>query len=128
MLGYTQPYPIPDKSNATPFITNSYICYLPSQNKMMPRHDCTWNETEATALSNPEPNTSNLSDGVTTFAPTAKYRSWCIILQLAAMFGWIIEGIDVELAFLESDIDKLILMTLPKDVYRNPITGKPIIV
>ena len=44
------------------------------------------------------------------------------------MFGWIIEGIDVELAFLESDIDKLILMTLPKDVYRNPITGKPIIV
>ena len=51
-----------------PRSSNSYICcYVPSQNKMIPRHDCTsWNETEATALSNPEPNTSNLSDGVTT--------------------------------------------------------------
>ena len=311
MLGYTQPFPLQDNSNAQPFIHNSYICYVPSQNKMMPRHDCKWNETETTALSNPEPNTSNDSDGVTTteeefdysllgpltvtdswdpeaiirstipdvtdqldrepmaishpisetfeaplsraerrrpakptnkfmeflesqqrsrrtpkakasanlteayvdpktlteafarpdamhwrvawqtemtrleirntwaelppeevpdknpikskytfrmsirpdgtlkyrvrlvacgysqiqgadyedtFAPTAKYRSWCIILQLAAMFGWDIEGIDVELAFLESDVDKLLYLTLPKDVYRNKLTGKPIVV
>ena len=27
--------------------------------KIMPRHDFTWNETAETALSNPEPNTSN---------------------------------------------------------------------
>ena len=33
---------------------------------MMPRHDCLWNSATETALSNPEPNTSNDSDGVTT--------------------------------------------------------------
>mmetsp|Transcript_29793 Transcript_29793/g.40907 ORF Transcript_29793/g.40907 Transcript_29793/m.40907 type:complete len:1150 (+) Transcript_29793:1094-4543(+) len=335
MLGYTQPYPIPDKSESTPYIKNGFICYVPSQNKIMPRHDCIWNSTEETALSNPEPNTSNESDNVTTseeefdydllgitsdenpswdadlvkqtslplitddvtvvapvidrppssdfaaitpmetlknpqrnddtielptppsdtrakrtvktttkfaqylnsrkpkavanntqqkpavkqqspltvpttlfealtspdasnwreawetemtrlakrhswdeikigeeinkapikskyafrvtvrpngtlkyrcrlvacgysqikgddydatFAPTAKYRSLCIILHLAAVFGWDIQGIDFELAFLESDIDKEIYMTLPKDVYIDSINGKPVVV
>ena len=52
-----------------------------------------------------------------TYAPTAKYRSLCIILNLAAIFNWDIEGIDVEQAFLESELDKDIYMTLPKDVY-----------
>ncbi len=49
-----------------------------------------------------------------TFAPTAKYRSLCILLHLAAIFDWDINGLDVEQAFLESDIDKEIyMMTLP---------------
>ena len=65
MLGYTQPYPIPDKSNSTPYIKNGFICYVPSQNKIMPRHDCIWNSTEETGLSNPEPNTSNKTDNFT---------------------------------------------------------------
>ena len=52
-----------------------------------------------------------------TYAPTAKYRSLCMILNLAAIFDWEIEGIDVEQAFLESPLDKEIYMTLPKDVY-----------
>ena len=64
-----------------------------------------------------------------TYAPTAKYRSLCMILNLAAIFDWEIEGIDVEQAFLESPLDKEIYMTLPKDVYcqsNNP--NKPAIV
>jgi hypothetical protein len=52
-----------------------------------------------------------------TYASTAKYRSLCMILNLAAIFDWEIEGIDVEQAFLESPLVKEIYMTLPKDVY-----------
>ena len=69
-----------------------------------------------------------------TFAPTAKYRSLCILLHLAAVFDWDINGLDVEQAFLESDIDKEIYMTLPKTVYEDnkiilstPVLEKPII-
>jgi hypothetical protein len=40
-----------------------------------------------------------------------------MILNLAAIFDWEIEEIDVEQAFLESPLDKEINMTLPKDVY-----------
>ena len=63
-----------------------------------------------------------------TFAPTAKYRSLCILLHLAAIFDWDINGLDVEQAFLESDIDKEIYMTLPKNVYEDSETKKPVIV
>ena len=64
-----------------------------------------------------------------TYAPTAKYRSLCIILNLAAIFNWDIEGIDVEQAFLESPLDKEIYMTLPKDVYcQRGFPNKPILV
>jgi hypothetical protein len=61
-----------------------------------------------------------------TFAPTAKYRSLCTILHLAATYGWHIAGIDVENAFIESEIDKEIYMKLPTDVFGDKITGKPI--
>jgi hypothetical protein len=63
-----------------------------------------------------------------TFAPTAKYRSLCILLHLAAVFDWEINGLDVEQACLESDIDKEIYMTLPKTVYEDNVTKKPVIV
>jgi hypothetical protein len=52
-----------------------------------------------------------------TYAPTAKYRYLCMILNLAAIFDWDIEGIDVEQGFLELPLDKEICMTLPKDIY-----------
>jgi len=63
-----------------------------------------------------------------TFAPTAKYRSLCMLLHLAAIFDWDINGLDVEQAFLESEIDKEIYMTLPKSVYEDSVTKKPVIV
>jgi hypothetical protein len=55
-----------------------------------------------------------------TFAPTAKYKSLCIVLHLAAIFGWEIAGIDVSNAYIEAKIDKLIYMILPKDLFRWP--------
>jgi hypothetical protein len=52
-----------------------------------------------------------------------------MVLNLAAMFDWDIEGIDVEQAFLESPLDKEIYMTLPKDVYcQSDNPNKPAIV
>jgi hypothetical protein len=60
-----------------------------------------------------------------TFAPTAKYRSLCILLHLAAVFDWEISGLDVEQAFLESNIDTEIYMNLPIDVYEDSITHNP---
>jgi hypothetical protein len=60
-------------------------------------------------------------DYVFTYAPTAKYKSYCIIMHLAAVHNWHIKGIDVENAYLESNLDKEIYMTLPTDVYNNPI-------
>jgi len=65
MLGYCQPYPLPDSSNSTPYIKNSYICLVPSTNTIMPRHDCLFNNSPASALTNYEVNTSNNADGVT---------------------------------------------------------------
>ena len=52
-----------------------------------------------------------------TYEPTSKYKSLCMILNLAAIFDWEIEGIYVEQAFLESLLDNEIYLTLPKDVY-----------
>lgn len=43
-------------------------------------------------------------DFLETFSPTAKYRSFTTIMHLAAIFGWDINGLDVENA---------------ADVYRN---------
>ena len=59
-----------------------------------------------------------------TYAPTAKYISFCIIMHLAAVFGWLIEGLDVELAFIESEIDSEIYMTLPKGATQTSTDSK----
>ena len=48
-----------------------------------------------------------------TFAPTAKFKSICIVLNLATIFNWDIHGLDIENAFLESDLDEKIYMKLP---------------
>jgi hypothetical protein len=40
MLGYTNPYVLPDKTQARIFIKNAYIVYNPITNKQLPRHDC----------------------------------------------------------------------------------------
>jgi len=62
-----------------------------------------------------------------TFAPTAKFKSICIILNLATIHDWEIHGLDIENAFLESDLDEKIHMNLPKDVYSHK-DGNPIVV
>ena len=62
-----------------------------------------------------------------TFAPTAKFKSICIVLNLATIFNWDIHGLDIENAFLESDLDEKIYMKLPVDTYKEP-DGKPVIV
>jgi hypothetical protein len=40
MIGYCNPYRIPDKTEATVYVKNSYICYDPTTNTEMVRHDC----------------------------------------------------------------------------------------
>ena len=60
-----------------------------------------------------------------TYAPTASYNSFCILMQLAATHGWFIKGIDVENAYLEAPIDKEIYMYLPPERFKRP-NGKPI--
>ena len=62
-----------------------------------------------------------------TFAPTAKFKSICIVLNLAAIFDWDLHGIDIENAFLESDLEETIYMKLPVDTYSES-NGKPVIV
>jgi len=62
-----------------------------------------------------------------TFAPTAKFKSICIVLNLATIFNWDIHGLDIENAFLESDLDETIYMKLPVDTYSEP-NGQPVIV
>ena len=62
-----------------------------------------------------------------TFAPTAKFKSICIVLNLAAIFGWDIHGLDIENAFLEFDLEKTIYMQQPIDTYSES-DGKPVIV
>jgi hypothetical protein len=59
-----------------------------------------------------------------TYSPTAKFRSFTTIMHLAAIFNWDISGLDVENAFIETDIDIPINMYLPSDVYRNPDGSK----
>jgi hypothetical protein len=53
-------------------------------------------------------------DYTATYAPTAAYKSICTVLQLVATFNWEVQGLDVENAFIESDLDEVIYMDLPK--------------
>ena len=58
------------------------------------------------------------------YSPTAKYKSLCMIMHIAAIHDWHIAGIDVENAFVEPLIDKEIYMYLPKDVFETPQSGR----
>ena len=49
-------------------------------------------------------------------------------MHLAAVFGWLIEGLDVELAFIESEIDSEIYMTLPKGATQTSTDSKRVAV
>jgi hypothetical protein len=62
-----------------------------------------------------------------TFAPTAKYKSLCIIFHLIAIFKWFLSGMDVANAYVEAEIDKLIHMKLPRELFCDS-QGNPIIV
>jgi hypothetical protein len=54
-------------------------------------------------------------DYIETFAPTAKFKSFNILLNLAAINNWEIRGIDIENAFLESELEEPIVMYVPTD-------------
>lgn len=60
-------------------------------------------------------------DYTETFSPTASYKSFCIIIHLAAVYDWEIKSLDVENAYLESEIDHDIWMFLPpnKDGFKQ---------
>ena len=62
-----------------------------------------------------------------TYAPTARFDTVCILLFLACIFNWDLDGLDVENAFIEGDLDTDIDMVLPEDVFRN-IDGSPVVV
>jgi hypothetical protein len=49
-----------------------------------------------------------------TFAPTAKFKSICIVLNLAAIYDWKLHGIDIKNAL---DLEETIYMKLPVDTY-----------
>jgi hypothetical protein len=58
-----------------------------------------------------------------TFAPTAKWKSMCILLHLAAVHDWNILSFDVENTYLEAKVDMEIyikLMTYIKLITVNP--------
>jgi hypothetical protein len=62
-----------------------------------------------------------------TFAPTAKYKSFMTIMNLTASMGWKLTSIDVQNAYLESDLDKPLYMKLPTSIYCHP-NGDPVYV
>jgi hypothetical protein len=59
-----------------------------------------------------------------TFAPTAKWKSVCILLFLAAVYDWNVEGLNVENVYLEAYLDAEIYMNLPPEIYK--LNGKPV--
>jgi transposase InsO family protein len=60
-----------------------------------------------------------------TYAPTASFKSFCTIMQLAALDDWVVKGIDVENAYLEAPIDKEIFMYLPQERFKRE-NNKPV--
>jgi hypothetical protein len=54
-------------------------------------------------------------DYVETYAPTAKFKSFNILMNLAAINDWEIRSIDIENAFLESELEKPIMMNVPSN-------------
>jgi hypothetical protein len=59
-----------------------------------------------------------------TFAPTAKWKSVCTLLFLAAVYDWNVEGLEVENAYLEAYLDAEIYMNLPPEICK--LNGKPV--
>jgi len=54
-----------------------------------------------------------------TFAPTAKFKSFNILMHLAAINDWEIQGLDIENAFIESYLDEEIYMYISSDPSRR---------
>jgi len=62
-----------------------------------------------------------------TYAPTSKFETICIILFLATIFNWDLNGLDIENAFIEGTLDEDIDMVLPEELFRNS-DGTPVVV
>jgi hypothetical protein len=54
-----------------------------------------------------------------TLAPSAMWKSICILLHLAAIHDWDVLSYNVENAYLEATLDKEIYMYLPQDLYQD---------
>jgi hypothetical protein len=54
-----------------------------------------------------------------TYSPTAKWKSFLILLHISAVLDWDIESSDVENAFVEPILDRDIWMNLPTDLYQH---------
>ena len=66
MLGYAEPYEVPDSTTSTVWVKNSHSCLNLETKTIMCRHDCLWNASEPGALSEVTENTTNSDDNVTT--------------------------------------------------------------
>mgnify|MGYP000037351645 CR=1 FL=1 len=62
-----------------------------------------------------------------TYAPTSKFETICVILFLATIFNWDLNGLDIENAFIEGILDEEIDMVLPEELFRNS-DGTPVVV
>ena len=62
-----------------------------------------------------------------TYAPTSKFETICIVLFLATIFNWDLNGLDIENAFIEGILDEEIDMVLPEELFRNS-DGTPVVV
>ena len=59
-----------------------------------------------------------------TFAPVAKMNTICILLSLAANFGWSLQQLDVKNALLHGDLEEVYMETPPSfngDFERNNV-------
>ena len=55
-----------------------------------------------------------------TYAPTAQYKSFTMLLHIAAANDFIIKHLDVENAFAESPLDETVYMWMPKSIHSAP--------
>lgn len=51
-----------------------------------------------------------------TYAPVAKWVSFCLFLAMAAGYHWLVHHMDVVTAFLNSLVEEDIYMQVPEDI------------
>ena len=102
MLGYADPYEVPDSTGATVWVKNSYTCYNLDTKRIMCRHDCLWNSSEPGALADVLTNTSNEKDQVTTSEEEFDYSLIGMDVKPEPTSHWIDNGAD---ASVVQDVD-----------------------
>ncbi len=61
-----------------------------------------------------------------TFAPVLSPLSFKLLIKLALQVGWLVESLDIEEAFANTDlpVDQRIVVQLPKTLFPNPVYGR----